>query len=392
LIQSFTVTNSNVVSVPIPIAAMINNYDVIGNGNGINVVSTAPISVYAVDYQQYASAAFTGYPTPLLGTNYCVIARASLDNYDPGHSEFAVVATDNNTMVTVTPSGSAGLAGGHSTTYSTNLNMGETYQINSAVYTGDVTGTFVTSDKPIAVFAGASLANVPDLATAAPNPLVQQQIPVNDWGTQALALSFAGRSNGASYRILAVSNDTAINITGTVVTVTNETAPGPWLVATTNETVVITTNAGQFYDIGVDGPVEFRASHPIQVAQFANGEYFDAPINFYGDPCEVLLPPTDHYLETNCVVSLPNNGATGDFGENYLNIIVPQSATNSTFVDGSHVPTTNFMVIPNSGYYGAKITLTNSGPHSVTSSQPVGVEAYGWGYQDAYGYFGGVVK
>lgn len=36
--------------------------------------------------------------------------------------------------------------------------------------------------------------------------------------------------------------------------------------------------------------------------------------------------------------------------------------------------------------------MTNSGVHTVTSSQPVGVEVYGFGLFDAYGYFGGVVK
>jgi hypothetical protein len=70
---------------------------------------------------------------------------------------------------------------------------------------------------------------------------------------------------------------------------------------------------------------------------------------------------------------------------------VAQSATNSTFVDTHLVVATNFVAIGTSGYYGARLTVTN-GVHTVTSSQPVGVEVYGFGYYDAYGYFGGVVK
>jgi len=61
-------------------------------------------------------------------------------------------------------------------------------------------------------------------------------------------------------------------------------------------------------------------------------------------------------------------------------------------VDGSLIAATNYVAIRTSGYYGAQIIVTNSGAHRVTSSQPVGVEIYGWGYWDAYGYFGGVVK
>jgi hypothetical protein len=61
-------------------------------------------------------------------------------------------------------------------------------------------------------------------------------------------------------------------------------------------------------------------------------------------------------------------------------------------VDGLHISATNFVAIGTSGYYGAQITVTNSGVHTVTSSQPIGVQVYGFGDDDAYGYFGGIVK
>ena len=86
------------------------------------------------------------------------------------------------------------------------------------------------------------------------------------------------------------------------------------------------------------------------------------------------------------------NGDPYDFDENFLNLIVPQSAITNTLVDSSTIAVTNFVPIGTSGYYGAQITVTNSGTHTVTSSQPVGVEVYGWGEYDAYGYFGGIVK
>ena len=135
--------------------------------------------------------------------------------------------------------------------------------------------------------------------------------------------------------------------------------------------------------------MEFQANQPIQVAQFANGTYFD---HLTADPCEILLPPTGHYLQTNIVFTLPNDLVTGDFDKNYLNIIVPQGALTNTLVDGSTVNATNFVPIGTSGYYGAQVTVTNSGAHTVTSSEPVGVQVYGFGGEDAYGYFGGVVK
>jgi hypothetical protein len=363
---------------------------------GIQVTASQPISVVAMDFDPYNSAAFNCLPVPLLGTNYCVLARPA-DVYDGGvddtYSLFGIVATADNTTVTITPPPMVDLQG-HTNSYQTNLMQGQTYQIGTweYEYTNDVTGTWIAADKPIAVFAGASEAFVPDTNTLAGNPLMQQQLPVDTWGTQALALSFAGRTNGDSYRVLAAYSNTVVTISGLVVTIVDESS-SPWTVTTSNEVVVVTNQAGQFYDIILDGPVEFQASKPIQVAQFANGCFFDGG---FGDPCEILVPPTGRYLQTNTVFSLPDDHATGVFPENYLNIIVPQSATNSTWVDGSLVAPANYVAIGTSGYYGAQLSVTNdvSGAttHTVTSSQPVGVQVYGLGYYDAYGYFGGVVK
>jgi len=63
------------------------------------------------------------------------------------------------------------------------------------------------------------------------NPLMQEQLPVESWGTQTLGLSFAGRTNGDSYRVLAAFSNTVVTITGTAVTITNANASsGPWQV------------------------------------------------------------------------------------------------------------------------------------------------------------------
>ena len=371
--------------------------------DGIHVAASQPVSVYALFYDPAESAAFACYPTPLLGTNYCLMARPS---YTSGYSQFAIVATADNTTVHIMPSATSDivtLVSDVDVPYDITLQQGEAYQIYSSEFDAtrssprgdDVTGTWIGSDKPIAVFAGASDAFVPDGNTGDLNPLVQEQLPVDSWGTLTLGLSFAGRTNGDSYRILAAYNNTVVTITGTVVTIANEgSIYGPWQVTKTNEEVVTNLVAGQFCDIIVEGPVVFQASQPIQVAQFANGEYFDTPANGYGDPCEILLPPTGHYLETNVVYAptgLDYYGNPFGFTNHYLNIIVPQSAITNTFVDALPLAATNFVAIGGSGYYGAQVSVTN-GTHTVTSSRPVGVEVYGFGFYDAYGYFGGVLK
>jgi hypothetical protein len=343
------------------------------------------------------STAFTAYPTPMLGTNYCLMARAASTAYPDWYSQFAIVGTATNTTVWITPSGTAKLYDNHTNAYSIQLNQGDTYQINSSEDgVSDVTGTWIASDKPIAVFAGVNEADVPDHGTAAENPLLQEQLPVEDWGTNVVAMSFAGRTNGDSYRILTAESNT-VTITGMIITNVIENYP-PWTVMTNYETVTTNLAAGGFCDIIVDGPAWFQSTKPIQVAQFGNGDWFDyifpEPNREYpeGDPCEILLSPTGQWMNSYVIYASTNDGVTGDFDENYLNLIVPQSATNTTLVDRLTVASTNFVAVGASGYYAAQLTMTNSGAHTVTSSQPIEVQVYGWGSSDAYGYFGGVVK
>ena len=368
--NAFSVAAGQVTNVDLDPSVMMADYDVVET-YGIHLTANQPVSVFGVDYSLFTTCSFTGYPTTLLGTNYCVMSRPSMDAYPEGnpYSQFAIVATADNTTVHITPSPTADLINGHTNTYTENLQQGETYQIHSTNIFGDVTGTWITSDKPLGVFAGVNIARVPDTDTGYGNPLVQEQLPLDSWGEQALALSFAGRTGGDSYRVLAATNDTVVYTNGVLAGI---------------------NGAGECLDLIMDGPVEFRASHPIQVAQFANGEEFDYASN--GDPGEILLPPAGHYLLTNILFALPNDSITGDFATNYLNIIVPQLALTSTRVDGSTVDATNFVSIGTSGYYGARITVAGGAVHTVTSSQPVGVQVYGFGTFDAYGYFGGVVK
>jgi len=160
--QSFTVpAGGGVTNIAIDSGLMTQAYDVVGS-NSFQVTASLPVSVYGMDNAPATSATFTGYPTTLLGTNYCLMARAA-GIYD-GRSEFAMVATTDNTTVTITPSSTANLPN-HTNPYSTSLMQGQTYQIQSQSETDDVTGTLIASDKPVAVFAGASLAFVPDSST-----------------------------------------------------------------------------------------------------------------------------------------------------------------------------------------------------------------------------------
>jgi hypothetical protein len=344
--------------------------------DGIHVTASQPVSVYGQCYFQWLSWGFTGWPTPMLETNYCLLARPSLATTTVfAYSQFAILGTASNTTVHILPSATANLAtnSGSNALFTVLLQPGWTYEINSRTITNDVTGTWITSDKPIAVYAGASVAFVPESTNASGNPLVQEQLPVAAWGNQALSLSF-GRPGGDSYRILSLTNTTVV-------------------ITTNNGAVTNELTNGQPLDVLLDGPVEFQANNPIQVAQISQGGSTDTnalgqPI---GDPCELLLPPTGHYL-TAYTFTVPDYTDSQNLPfTNFVNLVVPESAISTTLLNGTNISANSFQPIGHSGYSAARI-LVPAGTNTLRSSQPMEVEVYGFGYDDAYGFIGGLIS
>jgi hypothetical protein len=379
--HNFTLAPASVTNISLPIAAIIST-----NGspseNGIHVTATQPVSVYILYLLPTASTAFTAYQTRMLGTNYCVLARPS---YVAGRSEFAIVGTVNNTSVAITPSATANLLGFNGVTVTNiTLQQGQTYQLQSTTTSNDVTGTLITSDNPIAVFAGASDTFAPNASTGYGNPIAGEQLPIAEWGNQALSLSF-GRPGGDIYRVLAVSNNTVVTnlTTNTLVAFSPNNAPIETNAITNGVFVVTLANAGQFYEAIMDGPVQFQANNPIQVAQISQGLVTDGGS---GDPCEIMLPSTGNYLNSYVIATAPES----DFTNNFVNLIVAQSGISTTLLDGIAVATNAFTRVGGSGYAAARFSVTAGTNHTVSSSQPIEVEVYGFGNADAYGYIGGI--
>ncbi len=222
--------------------AMSQNYDDI-ESNGIHVVTSQPVSVYGMNYLQYASEGFTAYPKDMLGNYYCVMSHPCQILGGQFYSEFVVLATEDNTTVTITPSANANLIDQNDSSqfkadpFEIKLQAGQSYQNGGMSYfegsaIPDVTGTFIQSDKPVVVLAGNDLAFMPDQDHPAGNPLLEEQIPVSYWGKQVFCVPLAFRGNGDSYRVLAAEDNTDVYINGAYAT---------------------TLESGQFYDTVITG-------------------------------------------------------------------------------------------------------------------------------------------
>ena len=122
--------------------------------HGFKIVSTANITTY---YQLGAnnSEIYTLKGRNALGTNFTVPMQNLLVDGPPSdpRNSIEIVATENNTTVTIIPSQplTGGIAAG--TPITITLNAGQSYCIKSADQSaaGHLTNTRITSDKPIAV-------------------------------------------------------------------------------------------------------------------------------------------------------------------------------------------------------------------------------------------------
>jgi hypothetical protein len=189
----FTVTPGQITTVVLPQSVQVTTSDTV-ESKGIHVTSQNPIAVYGLNFVPAASDGFMALPTTTLGTSYINLGYNNTSSGILGYpnelgTEFGITATQDGTTVTIVPSANAGAREARQT-YTVSLNQGQTYQLrnnkdlttfsNSGSLV-DLTGSIITSDKPVAVFGGNDCTYLPNMYDYC-NHLVEQLPPTNLWG------------------------------------------------------------------------------------------------------------------------------------------------------------------------------------------------------------------
>ena len=351
----FTVTPGQMTTVLLPSTTSVTTNDgTEDRGVHLTVTSGGDVAVYGLSRKQYTTDAYVGLPVDMLGEEHLVLSYPALGS-DSNASQFAVVAAYDNTTITITPSVTTGShTGGEQ--YQVTLALGQVYQLANTG-TGDLTGSVVTSDHPVAVFSGNASAQVP-VGTSYVDHLIEQIPTVALWGRSFVTVPLAGRTGGDTFRVLASMDNTEVWIGGTLVT---------------------TLGRGQFYETISTSAMSIEASAPVLIGQYANGHTYD---NTTGDPFLSLVPPVEQY-GNDYTLSTPESG----FDSHYINIWGP-ARVGSVLLDGQPIAADQFTAVGTSGYVYARIPVSG-GTHQVKSDIPVGVMIYGWTADDSYGYTGG---
>jgi RHS repeat-associated protein len=359
-VQNFAVGANGVATVTLPFV-QVTDAEVIQE-NGIHIISQQPIAVYGISQRIFSTDAFLGLPVTSLGFDYQVLTYGNMA-FGPS-SEFGIVATENSTTVTITPAVTTGshIAG---LPYALTLNQGQTYLLQNTVPTalGDLTGSRITSTKPVAVFGGHMSATIPAEAGCCADHLLEQLPPANSWGKRFATIPLATRTKGDYFRFLARDDGTAVYLDSALVAVLNR---------------------GEFVERLLKAPAEIVATKPILVAQYCTSIYFDNGTTGKGDPFFMIVPPYTQFLDQYSIAT-PASG----FQINYANVIAPTALLGSITLDGTVLSAESFTAIGVSGYSGAQVPLT-VGAHTLDGPAGFGVSVYGFAQDESYGYPGGL--
>jgi hypothetical protein len=353
-------------------------------GKGINLVSEKPVNVYALNWSPNSADVAVIYPKGSLGKEYFAMCYyPDIDLTDPfqgngRNSEFLVVATEDQTEVRITPSRVTDQGKPKDSAFSVFLNRGQVYQVQSENVPdsnlegqGDLTGSYISANHPVALFSGSLSTRVPK-GQCCWDHLYEQIPPLPSWGTEYYLAPLKTREQDR-YRIMASHNNTIVQISG-------------------REPFAI--NRGGFEEIVVshDDPKRIRANKPVMVVQFSQSRNTDIEYTGGdGDPFMIILNPVNQSKNEVTFVAYKSpelnlNNYEG-ITKYFVNIITPTSETGNIRLNGQPV-TEEFIPFPEGSYSFVQAEIETGTNHIKNVNEEKGFLAYvyGFGGVESYGY------
>lgn len=353
--QNANVTPGNVTVVTIPGAA---ESDWIANtvqDNAVSLSADSEFTAYLINRAGASSDAALAFPTDAFNRDYIITTNNSLF-----FGIFTVIASSDNTEVSITPS--KALTGGRAadTEFTVTLDAGEVYYgTEAADSVGGLTGTIISATKPVGVYMGNQCANHPNGAC---DHNVDSAIPVQAWGSEFFAANYPNRQDGALYRVVASQDNTQVAKDGVV--------QG-------------TIDRAEFLDIGQD-PDDFvlSADKPISVLQIQPGKVIADPGQL-GDPAFSNLVASDQFKTDYTFSTLD----AAQFPDNFVIIVASNDDVGTLELDGVAVAAGDFSQIGASSFSVARIAV-GDGVHTTSSTNPHSVVVVGYGGSNSYQYLG----
>ncbi|MBQ9395534.1 MAG: IgGFc-binding protein [Proteobacteria bacterium] len=337
------------------------------------------------------------FPTTALGRRYKILGRPQW--YDDMHAFVTIVATEPGQTEVAFEAACTMMSGidkKGGTIYPMKRGEVQTFYLDQydilnleTRYIGDdPTGSIVTANKNVAVFAGNEATSIPetDPVTCCADHIEHQQYPLGAWGKKYNASKLKPRGKERDmWRILARVDDTRVTFTTRCTDVEGCKTDSPVL-----NQGYIDLNDGEYIDILTTESFNIEANSPVLVGQFMSGQ--NDPLDpetmtqtpdwaGIGDPAYLIGVPVEQYRKSYQFLA-PDN-----YEEDYITIVAPVRAT--VELDGKLVDETKFKAFGNKKFKLAYMRIED-GAHSIEASDPIGLFSYGVDNYVSYGYPAGL--
>lgn len=351
---------------------------------GIRLKSQKPVNVYALNWDRNSADVAVIYPIGSLGMEYFAMCyHPDIDQANPltgngRNSEFLVVATEDQTQVTITPSRATHKGVPKNSPVIITLNKGQVYQVQSENIVGsnmqgqgDLTGSHLLADKPVAFFSGSLSTRVP-FGKCCWDHLYEQIPPIHSWGREYFLVPLKSREKDR-YRIMAAYDNTTIHISGRK---------------------QVTINKGEFHEMEAYNydPLRVMSNKPILVAQFSQSRDVDKEFTGGdGDPFMIILSPVNQSRSDVTFVAYESPSAgSGNYegiSRYFINVITSTEEVKNIRLNGKPV-TEKFLKFSEGNYSYAQLTIDAGTHRLVNESKEKGflAYAYGFGGVESYGY------
>ncbi len=348
---------------------------------GLIISASDTISVSAQNTKAYSADASLIYPIEALGTDYRVISHMGDPTTGFGsnasyRSSFAIVATENNTVIDISPTAATSGGAAANSTFQITLQKGETYQVKASTNKLDLTGTLIRAQdcKKIAVFSGSNRSMINyGSCQASFDHLYEQMMPIELWGKKFIVIPTiyqAGKPRKADLiKVVASVASTRVFFNGKSKILPNA---GSW------DTFFLVSNQAS---AGI-----LTSNKAFAVCQFGLTEDCDKVSGGTDtDPMMMWVPPIEQSLK-NLTFSCENAQQINKF---FLNVVVKTAFANQTLIDGSAPSTTFKKVAYDTNYSFIQQAGLSQGIHSLSNPYGFSAMLYAYGDRGSYGYNAG---
>ncbi len=340
-------------------------------------------------HDAYTSDASYIIPSAGWGDSYVVAAYESLNEslangfggyaYDYP-SEFVVVANQDSTNVTITPSFALRSTRGDSSTvypmgvpFTITMNAGQAVQYEAVPLTDtttipfDVTGTQIVSSNPVGVIGATSCANIPvkypycDFAC-------EMIPPTRTWGQTYYTAPLYGRVGGDTYLVIGTQPNQVITRTDTTGSVVFATLTNP------ND---------HYWRHDVATPSSWTSDAPFLLIQYSNSSTWPNGENGNYDPFMMAVNSVDHF-STPVIFNVLHNGV--DQSPYYWHADIVARSGVPVMVDGAPI---SVAPMYDDGFCAVyQLDSLEYRQYLASSDSGVSVSVYGDGFDEAVGYSG----